>query len=312
MSRVLIFFQMMKVMDIMEDFLKLMGWKYFHFDGENRGSKHALHVQQFNVKDLEIKVFILSTQAGGLGLNLQTADTVVMFAASIVTGSRLCSPYWPDQGDFHILRFIMEKSVEEAMYARAWYKLNINDKVIQAGCFDNKLTQEESLLMSVRRRSILEADQEEENEEAGDMNDDELNEIIEGRGQRRRNVVNYNDGLNNEQWAVWSRGPKGRSYAPKDLSALSTAYGNVTPSVIDNDNEERDVKRQKTKAGDLSPAIKDKMPHQLLVDPQAPQHMTLLLCLWRRMSGPQRGRVQSAGRKQVISNGEYLTPSDDD
>ena len=42
-----------------------------------------------------------------------------------------------------ILRFITEKSVDEAMYARARYKLDIDDKVIQAGRFDNKSTQEE-------------------------------------------------------------------------------------------------------------------------------------------------------------------------
>ena len=42
-----------------------------------------------------------------------------------------------------ILRFITEKSVEEAMYSRARYKLDIYDKVIQAGRFDNKSTQEE-------------------------------------------------------------------------------------------------------------------------------------------------------------------------
>ena len=42
-----------------------------------------------------------------------------------------------------ILRFITEKSVEEAMYARARYKLDIDDKVIQAGRFDNKSTVEE-------------------------------------------------------------------------------------------------------------------------------------------------------------------------
>ena len=42
-----------------------------------------------------------------------------------------------------ILRFITEKSVEEAMFARARYKLDIDDKVIQAGRFDNKSTQEE-------------------------------------------------------------------------------------------------------------------------------------------------------------------------
>ncbi|KAG1737957.1 hypothetical protein EDB19DRAFT_1636526, partial [Suillus lakei] len=42
-----------------------------------------------------------------------------------------------------ILRFITETSIEEAMYARVWYKLDIDDKVIQTSHFDNKSTQEE-------------------------------------------------------------------------------------------------------------------------------------------------------------------------
>ena len=57
-----------------------------------------------------------------------------------------------------ILRFITEKSVEEAMFARARYKLDIDDKVIQAGRFDNKSTQEEqeeAELPSHRTRLVL-------------------------------------------------------------------------------------------------------------------------------------------------------------
>ena len=42
------------------------------------GRERATHVQAFNAKDSEIQVFILSTRAGGKGLNLQTADTVIM------------------------------------------------------------------------------------------------------------------------------------------------------------------------------------------------------------------------------------------
>jgi len=265
-SQVLIFFQMTKVMDIMEDFLKMMGWKYLRLDGGTKTEERAGHVQLFNAKDSEITVFILSTRAGGLGLNLQTADTVIIFDSD-----------WNPHADLQaqdrahrigqtksvrILRFITEKSVEEAMYARARYKLDIDDKVIQAGRFDNKSTQEEQ---EEFLRSILEADQEEENEEAGDMNDDEINEIIarsdeearlfsemdmqreraavanwkaagnrgkppqplvaleelpecyrtdepfevkddieeaEGRGHRRRAVINYNDGLSDDQWAM--------------------------------------------------------------------------------------------------------------
>ncbi len=49
-----------------------------------------------------------------------------------------------------ILRFITEKSVEEAMYQRARYKLDIDDKVIQAGRFDNKSTVEEQEEFLVR------------------------------------------------------------------------------------------------------------------------------------------------------------------
>lgn len=70
---------MTKVMDIMEDFLKMMGWKYLRLDGGTKTEERAGHVSAFNAKDSEIKVFILSTRAGGLGLNLQTADTVIIF-----------------------------------------------------------------------------------------------------------------------------------------------------------------------------------------------------------------------------------------
>jgi ATP-dependent helicase STH1/SNF2 len=76
--QVLIFFQMTKVMDIMADFLTMMGWKFLRLDGGTKTEERANFVTLFNAKDSEYKVFILSTRAGGLGLNLQTADTVIM------------------------------------------------------------------------------------------------------------------------------------------------------------------------------------------------------------------------------------------
>ena len=70
---------MTKVMDIMEDFLKMMNWKHLRLDGGTKTDDESF-VQMFNAKDfkLEYKMFILSTRAGGLGLNLQPADTVIM------------------------------------------------------------------------------------------------------------------------------------------------------------------------------------------------------------------------------------------
>ncbi|KAH9177014.1 SNF2 family N-terminal domain-containing protein [Lactarius sanguifluus] len=361
--RVLIFFQMTKVMDIMEDFLKMMGWKYLRLDGGTKTDERCWPCAT-------IMVFILSTRAGGLGLNLQTADTVVIFDSD-----------WNPHADLQaqdrahrigqtksvrILRFITEKSVEEAMYARARYKLDIDDKVIQAGRFDNKSTQEEQ---EEFLRSILEADQEEENEEAGDMNDDEINGLIarsdeeerlfaemdaqrerdtatnwkaagnrgkppaplialdelpdcyrtdepfevkdeseeaEGRGHRRRAVINYNDGLSDDQWAMaleegediqqlseqarlkqarraaklesgtgtpMSEGGRGRGRKGKakvnegdfePLNGKRKRGGNnksmsVTPSVMDDEEEDRDSKRRKVKTSEPPTALKERM-----------------------------------------------------
>ena len=70
---------MTKVMDTMEDFPKSQNWQYLHLDGSTKTEERASHVTLFNAKDSFYKIFILSTRAGGLGLNLQTADTVVIF-----------------------------------------------------------------------------------------------------------------------------------------------------------------------------------------------------------------------------------------
>ena len=75
----LIFFQMTKVMDIMADFLTSQNWQFLRLDGGTKTEERASYVQLFNAKDSPYKVSILSTRAGGLGLNLQTADTVIIF-----------------------------------------------------------------------------------------------------------------------------------------------------------------------------------------------------------------------------------------
>ncbi len=76
--RVLIFFQMTHVMDIMADFMRWMNWEFLRLDGGTKPEERAEYVRLFNEPQSPYKVFILSTRAGGLGLNLQTADTVIM------------------------------------------------------------------------------------------------------------------------------------------------------------------------------------------------------------------------------------------
>ncbi|KZO99691.1 hypothetical protein CALVIDRAFT_476757 [Calocera viscosa TUFC12733] len=176
--RMLIFFQMTAIMDIMEDYMRLRGYLYLRLDGTTKQEDRGSMLQRFNAPDSPFSLFLLSTRAGGLGLNLQTADTVIIFDSD-----------WNPHADLQaqdrahrigqkravtILRLITQNSFEEEILDRARGKLDIDGKVIQAGRFDNKSTNEERERFL---RSMLEQDHE-QTEEAGEMNDDEINEIL--------------------------------------------------------------------------------------------------------------------------------------
>ena len=77
--RVLIFFQMTQIMTIAEDLLNLLGLAYLRLDGSTKSEERAGLLSRFNAPDSPHGIFLLSTRAGGLGLNLQTADTVIIF-----------------------------------------------------------------------------------------------------------------------------------------------------------------------------------------------------------------------------------------
>ncbi|SPO22499.1 probable SNF2 - component of SWI/SNF global transcription activator complex [Ustilago trichophora] len=181
--RVLIFFQMTAIMDIMEDFLRYRGFKYLRLDGSTKPDDRSQLLKLFNAPGSEYFVFILSTRAGGLGLNLQSADTVIIYDSD-------WNPHQDLQAqdrahrigqkmEVRILRLVTEKSVEETILARAQDKLEIEGKVIQAGKFDNQATADERELLL---RAMLEADNDDEDEDDGDFNDDELNQLL-ARGE---------------------------------------------------------------------------------------------------------------------------------
>ncbi|KAG9074057.1 ATP-dependent DNA helicase Snf21, partial [Ceratobasidium sp. 370] len=130
--RVLMFFQMTQVMNILEDYMTLRGYRFLRLDGGTKLDDRADLLKAFNAPNSEFDVFLLSTRAGGLGLNLQTADTVIIYDSD-----------WNPHADLQaqdrahrigqknsvvILRFITERSVEEHMLARAKQKLDMDGK----------------------------------------------------------------------------------------------------------------------------------------------------------------------------------------
>jgi SWI/SNF-related matrix-associated actin-dependent regulator of chromatin subfamily A member 2/4 len=77
--RVLIFCQMTALMTIMEEYFQWKAYVYLRLDGTTKSDDRGKLLKDFNRTDSEYFIFLLSTRAGGLGLNLQTADTVIIF-----------------------------------------------------------------------------------------------------------------------------------------------------------------------------------------------------------------------------------------
>jgi ATP-dependent helicase STH1/SNF2 len=177
--RVLMFFQMTQIMNIMEDFLRFRGIKYLRLDGGTKADDRSELLKLFNAPNSEYFCFLLSTRAGGLGLNLQTADTVIIYDSDWNPHQDLQAQDRAhrigQKNEVRILRLITSNSVEEKILERAQYKLDMDGKVIQAGKFDNKSTNEERDEML---RVMLESAEAVESLEQDEMEDDDLNMIM--------------------------------------------------------------------------------------------------------------------------------------
>ena len=77
--KVLIFTQMTKVLDIMQEYLAYKNYRFLRLDGSTGADERASMVEQFHDKQADNWIFLLTTRAGGLGLNLQGADTVIIY-----------------------------------------------------------------------------------------------------------------------------------------------------------------------------------------------------------------------------------------
>ena len=78
-SRVLIFSQMTRLLDILEDYCLFRKYKYCRIDGDTSGEDRESQIDDYNAPGSDKFVFLLSTRAGGLGINLYTADVVVLY-----------------------------------------------------------------------------------------------------------------------------------------------------------------------------------------------------------------------------------------
>ncbi|KDO23329.1 hypothetical protein SPRG_11643 [Saprolegnia parasitica CBS 223.65] len=153
-SRVLIFCQMTSMLNILEDYMRYNDHEYCRLDGSTQGELRDEYMDVFNAPNSTKFVFLLSTRAGGLGINLATADIVILFDSD-----------WNPQVDLQamdrahrigqtklvrVFRFVTDGTVEEKIIERAERKLYLDAAIIQQGRLaqqNRKLSKDELMTM---------------------------------------------------------------------------------------------------------------------------------------------------------------------
>jgi SNF2 family DNA or RNA helicase len=163
--RTLIFSQMTTALDYLEDFMTAVGILYLRLDGNTKADDRQGMLNDFNATASPYFCFLLSTRAGGLGLNLQTADTVIIFDSDwnpmMDLQAQDRAHRIGQKNQVRVIRLICSGTVETKILDQANRKLHVDAQVIQAGQFNNKATDtdRETMLKTILRQGADETDQ---------------------------------------------------------------------------------------------------------------------------------------------------------
>lgn len=139
--RVLIYFQMTRMMDLFEEYLVKREYNYLRLDGSSKIIQRKELVDQWQT-DNEMFVFILSTRAGGVGINLTAADTVIFYDSDwnpTVDQQAMDRVHRLGQTkDVTVYRLITENSIEEKVIERANKKEEVQKIVIKGDVFEGR------------------------------------------------------------------------------------------------------------------------------------------------------------------------------
>lgn len=153
--KVLIFSQMTRMLDILEDYCNFRSFPYCRIDGDTDIVARDTQIADFCDPNSEKFVFLLSTRAGGLGINLASADTVVLYDSdwnpqmdlqAIDRAHRI-----GQQNPVNVYRLVCEDTVEEKIIERQRVKLSWDNLVIQQG----RLTQKNKVFTKEQLKEMV-------------------------------------------------------------------------------------------------------------------------------------------------------------
>lgn len=157
-KKVLIFSQMKNILDLIQYYLTAMGYNFERIDGTVKGSNRQIRIDRFQ-KNENIFVFLLTTRAGGFGINLSRADSVIIFDSD-----------WNPQNDLQaqsrchrigqvnavqVYRLITANTYEKEMYIKASNKLNLDNAILKTLKSSNSSVIENSYLRGQDIESAL-------------------------------------------------------------------------------------------------------------------------------------------------------------
>ncbi|RLN11323.1 chromatin structure-remodeling complex protein SYD-like isoform X2 [Panicum miliaceum] len=202
--RVLLFSTMTRLLDVMEDYLVWKKYKYLRLDGHTSGHERGALIDKFNDPNSQAFIFLLSIRAGGVGVNLQAADTVIIFDTDwnpqVDLQAQARAHRIGQKKEVLVLRLETVRTVEEQVRASAEHKLGVANQSITAGFFDNNTSAED-------RREYLESLLREckKEEAAPVLDDDALNDIL-ARSEAEIDVFESIDKQRREEeMAAWQK-----------------------------------------------------------------------------------------------------------
>ncbi|KAK6090110.1 hypothetical protein P3W45_000836 [Vairimorpha bombi] len=196
--KVLIFSQMTKCLDLLGEYLAYKKYKFERIDGGVRGDHRQAAIDRFSDSNSDVFVFLLCTRAGGVGINLTAADTVIIFDSD-----------WNPQNDLQaqarchrigqtnevkIYRLVTRNTYEREMFDKAGMKLGLDRAVLQKMTFEGqkneKVKKKDAIEMLLRKGAygvLMETD-----EASKKFCEEDIDQILE----RRTKVIKHSDGGN--------------------------------------------------------------------------------------------------------------------
>ena len=179
-DRTLIFSQFTNVMDILEEVLNTLSMPFFRLDGSTPITKRQDMLDEF-YRDESVPVFMLSTKAGGSGINLACANKVIIFDSSFNPQEDVQAENRAHRvgqtREVEVVRLVTKDTVEEAIHALGNSKLALDDRVAGEGATKEEEAQAEKEGMSLVEKMLFIKKEESEK----DLKDEFL-ESLKGKG----------------------------------------------------------------------------------------------------------------------------------